>query len=136
MGNPRPRESSLVVYQQNVRGLGEAKIEELVWQMKRLNVYAWTLQETWRSGREILRNGDLNTDAGDDDFIILTNGWWNLGLALQGKQPFVTFSYLTPLFAPLKGSSSPLSSSFQAASRGVLGQTKKYFFGAALWPCI
>ena len=74
MGNPRPRESSLVVYQQNVRGLGEAKIEELVWQMKRLNVYAWTLQETWRSGREILRNGDLNTDAGDDDFIILTNG--------------------------------------------------------------
>ena len=61
---------------------------------------------------------------------------WNLGLALQGKQPFVTFSYLTPLFAPLKGSSSPLSSSFQAASRGVLGQTKKYFFGAALWPCI
>ena len=74
MGNPRHRELSLVVYQQNVRGLGEAKIEELVWQMKRLNVYAWTLQETWRSGREILRNGDLNTDAGDDDFIILTNG--------------------------------------------------------------
>ena len=76
------------------------------------------------------------TPPGGRPYSINGSGWYILGLALTRKQPFVTFSYLTPLFAPLKGSSSPLSSSFQAASRGVLGQTKKYFFGAALWPCI
>ena len=41
-----------------------------------------------------------------------------------------------PLFAPLNGGSSPLAPSFQEASMGVLEQTKKHFFGAALWPCI
>jgi len=56
------------------------------------------------------------------------SSWWILGLALQRKQPFQTFCYYFAPLAPLKGSSSPLASSFQAASMGVLEQTKKHFF--------
>ena len=54
------------IYSQNSRGLRADKLEEVLATMKEENVFAWTLQETWRL--------DTIEHDNDDGYVTINHG--------------------------------------------------------------
>jgi len=53
---PMRRESEVLIYSQNVRGLNEDKEESILSTMRRSDVFCYAIQETWREGDGIMEN--------------------------------------------------------------------------------